>query len=464
MKRVLVTFLFVCGWVNAEVINFNYINTGSNQSVLITSSVVLTGDIEDGSLIGAFYTDNNGVLKCAGSSTWYNNQSNGFPIWGANGADTDGFTEGEDITWYMQNPSGVLSELNVTYGDGGLNVYQTNSYRWLSSITVVVSEGCTDNSYTEYNPFAIIDNGSCATPVIIGCLDENSVFFNPNANTPDNSCDPTAIYGCTQAQFYEYNEWATIDDGSCDVYWQALYYDGVWEIEDLEEEVNNLESENNSLNTSYTDALSQLEVLQLQLEQAQHVLNSTLEELSELQSEYDNLSSSHVELQEDLSVKDAQIEQLTLDLESGLESPIAVDLMEGWNIIGYTQRVPMDAGASFEGIMDRVKLIKDNSANLCWPEFGFNGLGDLVPGHGYQIKVKEDIYDFVFPYVEGQRLEMYPEVPDWAIEMAPKHPNDTKVLVKKMNLLGQEVLSDEYSQGEVILYLYSDGSIEKIMH
>jgi hypothetical protein len=464
MKRVLVTFLFVYGWINAEVINFNYVNTGSNQSVLINSSVEVVGQIEDGSLIGAFYEDENGGLKCAGSSTWINNQSNGFAIWGSNGADTDGFAEGENITWYTQNPNGDLLELSVIYGDGGSNVYQTNSFRWLSSITVIISEGCTDSNFTEYNPFASIDNGSCATPVIVGCLDENSIFYNPNANTPDNSCDPSAIYGCTQAQFYEYNEWATIDDGSCNVYWQALYYDGVWEIEDLQEENDILVAENNSLNSSYTEVLTQKEQLLLQLEQVQYILNSTLGDLAELQGQYDNLSDENLDLQSEVSSQEAQIEQLTIALETGLDNSIAVDLLEGWNIIGFTHRVPMDAGASFEDIMDRVKLIKDNAANLCWPEFGFNGLGDLIPGHGYQIKMNEDVYDFIFPYVEGQRLEMYPQVPDWAVEMAPVHPNDERILVKKMNLLGQDILSDEYKKGEVILYLYSDGSVEKIMH
>ena len=248
------------------------------------------------------------------------------------------------------------------------------------------------------------------------------------------------------------------------MYWQALYYDGVWEIDDLKEELEDLESENNSLSASQAELLMQLEELQVQFNQAQLNLNTALSNVSDLQGQFDALTNENLDLQDEITEQQVQMEQLMDDFENGFDEPIAVDLIEGWNIIGFTRRVPMDAGASFEGIMDRIKLIKDNAANLCWPEFGFNGLGDLTPGHGYQIKVNEDVYDFVFPYVEGQRLEMYPEVPDWAIDMAPKHPNDTKTLVKKMNLLGQEVDSDEFRQGEVILYLFSDGTVEKVMH
>ena len=30
--------------------------------------------------------------------------------------------------------------------------------------------GCTDPGFVEYNPMAVIDDGSCSTPVILGCL------------------------------------------------------------------------------------------------------------------------------------------------------------------------------------------------------------------------------------------------------------------------------------------------------
>ena len=36
--------------------------------------------------------------------------------------------------------------------------------------------------------------------------------------------------------------------------------------------------------------------------------------------------------------------------------------------------------------VDEVIIFKDNSGNV-YAEFNFNGIGDLTPGHGYQLKV-----------------------------------------------------------------------------
>ncbi len=461
MKKVLVTFLFVCSFTMSLAIDFDYELTGSNQSILITSSVQITGVIEDGSTIGAFFTDDNGDLTCAGSGIWYSNQSFGMAIWGAVGAEDNGFSEGEQITWYIQSLDGLLTELQIIYGDGGDNLYHTNSFRWVSGLTLIQNEGCMDDSFVEYNPFATSNDGSCLTSIIYGCLDQNSPFYNPSANTPDSSCNPSSIYGCTQAQFYEYNEWATVDDGSCDVYWQALYYDGVWEIEDLEEEVVDLQNEINESNNSYETLLAQFEVVQNLLDETESSLALANESNDNLLIQVSELLEENFDLSILVSDQQIQIDDLIVGYEDGLDEPIAVDINYGWNMIGFTRKIPMDAGSSFEGILDKVILIKDNNANLFWPEFGFNGLGDLIPGHGYQIKVNDDIDNFIFPYVVGERLEMSPQVPIWAFEMAPTHPNEIKTLVRKINLLGQQVIESQVMTGDIILYLYSDGTVEK---
>gem|GEM_PF-1618869 len=463
MKRVLVTFLFVCSLTVSSAIDFDYELTGSNQSILITSSVQITGLIGEGSTIGAFFTNNNGDLICAGSGIWYSDQSLGMALWGSIGIEDNGFSEGEQITWYVQSLDGTLTELEIVYGDGGANLYQTNTFRWISELILIQNEGCMDDNFVEYNPFATSNDGSCLTTIIYGCLDQNSPFYDPSANTPDSSCSPSSIYGCTQAQFYEYNEWATIDDGSCDVYWQALYYDGVWEIEDLEEEVVDLQNEINISNNSYESLLAQLEAVQNLLEETENSLTIANVSNDNFQIEVNELLDENVELSILISDQQIQIDDLVEGYEIGIDEPIAVDINYGWNMIGFTRKTPMDSGASFEGILDKVILIKDNSANLFWPEFGFNGLGDLIPGHGYQIKVNDDIDNFIFPYVVGERLEMSPQVPTWAFEMAPTHPNEVKILVRKINLLGQEVIESQVMTGEVILYLYSDGSVEKFI-
>ena len=43
------------------------------------------------------------------------------------------------------------------------------------------------------------------------------------------------------------------------------------------------------------------------------------------------------------------------------------------------------------------------------------------------------------------------------------HPNDIRTLVRVVNMLGQEVVPTEQFVGEVLLYLYNDGTVEKKM-
>ena len=107
-------------------------------------------------------------------------------------------------------------------------------------------------------------------------------------------------------------------------------------------------------------------------------------------------------------------------------------------------------------------MLKDNNAAVYWPEFGFNGIGDFTPGHGYQVKFASTLLNYTYPIIGENRLEMIPNVPQWVIEMeAEVHPNDIRTLIKVVNILGQEVNVDEQFKGEVLLYLYNDGTVEK---
>jgi len=75
---------------------------------------------------------------------------------------------------------------------------------------------------------------------------------------------------------------------------------------------------------------------------------------------------------------------------------IFIDLLEGWNIIGYTHTEQNDAVTALEEIQDILFIIKNNEANFYMPEYGFNGIGDLIPGQGYQIKTSTSYSQFTF--------------------------------------------------------------------
>ena len=73
---------------------------------------------------------------------------------------------------------------------------------------------------------------------------------------------------------------------------------------------------------------------------------------------------------------------------------ISITLTNGWNMIGFSCAENTDALTSFAPIQDKIIIAKDGVGNAYLPEWEFNGIGDLVRGYGYLIKVTEEITDY----------------------------------------------------------------------
>ena len=173
--------------------------------------------------------------------------------------------------------------------------------------------------------------------------------------------------------------------------------------------------------------------------------------------------------------KDSVI-QVTRDTLAYHRAPLEINLQPQWNMIGYYLHHESPVVAQFETqfggheeVKNHINIVKNNEGLFYWPEFSFDGLGMLVPGQGYQVRV--DDYsagkaDFVFLHsinADAYRV-LNPTVPQWAIEMpVEQHPNDIRTLIRVVNMLGQEVNPAEQFTGEVLLYLYNDGTVEKKM-
>ena len=65
---------------------------------------------------------------------------------------------------------------------------------------------------------------------------------------------------------------------------------------------------------------------------------------------------------------------------------IVIDIQEGWNLFGYTSSQAVDITDVMAPFDDYIYIIKDNNGSQYWPANDFNGIGDFVPGGGYQIK------------------------------------------------------------------------------
>jgi len=296
-----------------------------------------------------------------------------------------------------------------------LNLYLVNDknlYDILNFETISYS----NNSMQIFNVSATI-NSLCTNGLIVfmeGCTDELASNFNEFVTDDNGSC----IYeGCTYPQFYEYNDVASIDDQSCD----NVIITGC--TNPLFVEYNPVVTEDDG-SCEYTisriDSLEMIEMLHAE---------QTLE-----------------------------VEQLSI-----LTEPIPLDLYEGWNLIGYPLNFEQNCATVFQPIEESVKIVKNNRGLIYWPEIGYNGLGDLKPGLGYQIYMTYTETNFEFVDMGGLRVELSPAVPDWMLELAPIHPNDIRTLAMVLNTLGQQVDIELVPTGTPLLYLYNDGSVEMII-
>ncbi len=77
---------------------------------------------------------------------------------------------------------------------------------------------------------------------------------------------------------------------------------------------------------------------------------------------------------------------------------------EGWNLIGYLHPEPGNTVEMMNSIVlnqGPLKILKNGSGNVYWPEFGLNSIGNMIPGEGYQIKL-ENLTQFSYPSISAR--------------------------------------------------------------
>ena len=82
-------------------------------------------------------------------------------------------------------------------------------------------------------------------------------------------------------------------------------------------------------------------------------------------------------------------QETVLEFDGGYTFPneVSIVLPVGWSLLGYLRTNPADCVAVFEVISDEIELVKDYLGNAYLPNWNFNGIGDLLAGQGYQIKM-----------------------------------------------------------------------------
>ena len=83
-----------------------------------------------------------------------------------------------------------------------------------------------------------------------------------------------------------------------------------------------------------------------------------------------------------------------LKIKAELHEPIdTIDdfkgvLINGWQYIGFNSLSSINASTYFAPLDENIVMASSNSGAAYLPEFSFNGIGDLIPGEAYRIKLK----------------------------------------------------------------------------
>lgn len=81
---------------------------------------------------------------------------------------------------------------------------------------------------------------------------------------------------------------------------------------------------------------------------------------------------------------------------SPVDPTTAITLNSGWNLISYLPVSAMAVADVFSSIADSVTLVKNGSGEIYMPEYGINSIGNMVPGEGYWVHMKNSetlVYD-----------------------------------------------------------------------
>lgn len=153
-----------------------------------------------------------------------------------------------------------------------------------------------------------------------------------------------------------------------------------------------------------------------------------------------------------------------------------VELVKGWNLIGYLRSTPAYSGEVVQDLVasDNLVIVKDYLGNAYLPEWAFNGLGDMLPNHAYQFKVNEaatlhylsndEVYRLASSDIRiEKKLTHYPiamvtdnnmqvVITDEAWEVVPKEGDELAAFDKNGVLIGSAV----YSSPVTVLTVWGD--------
>ena len=151
-----------------------------------------------------------------------------------------------------------------------------------------------------------------------------------------------------------------------------------------------------------------------------------------------------------------------------------ITLTEGWNMIAYLRTEPAPAIEVFTNIDDLV-IVKDNLGMAYLPEYDFDGIGNMLAGQGYQVKVlseqileylpndveyrmtpsevKTELDYFVKPINTGSNMSLVLPEDVWVNKPVPS--DEIAVYDSRSLLVG----AMSYQHGNLVIPIYGDDEL-----
>ncbi len=109
-------------------------------------------------------------------------------------------------------------------------------------------------------------------------------------------------------------------------------------------------------------------------------------------SEYGYNGVGEIVLGEAYQIKTSNATSLSLNVEYIEPETFPITLNSGWNMIGYIRNQSALADLVLNDLIQSNNLImaKDENGDVLIPSWNYNGIGNMEPGKGYQIKVNQN--------------------------------------------------------------------------
>ena len=95
-------------------------------------------------------------------------------------------------------------------------------------------------------------------------------------------------------------------------------------------------------------------------------------------------------------IKLSESQNLSISGTLIIPEDFVVNLNEGWSLLAYLRNSPANLVTMLAPIVEQIVIVKTFDGTAYLPEWDYNGIGDMNPGEGYQIKVDSDV-SFTYP-------------------------------------------------------------------